>query len=451
MALPIFGALAGKVAAKAYDAYKNKSNSSNQVNKPTTVNNNPTTVDHQAYINQTNPGGMDSYVKLQQDRYNQALSSDNIDLLNRLNADAQRVGYGFSQPQQLTNPYEQNMAELQGKYNNLNSQIANANKLAVNQGVDRLNSQKTNINQGFDENARQAYITSMQAKNALPQQLASQGINGGATESAMLGLHSNYENNLNGINTNRQNSLLDIDNAIIDLKNTGGLSTAEQSLQNNQAALLAYQNMLNNSAGYNQWLNEYNANRSDKEYDQNYQAGRDNIYDNNYNNETATANKQTEYNNILNRLSMGLISANDAVALGVPAQEVQSYVDRLKAEQNANLANKVANTNKVNSSGDKGNVENENSDNPVLVTADKYLAQGNREKAISALAAIYDNTQIKQYFEEKGYRTDDIDWGIEETNTSPRYENPLLSTGNIVSYYKNKGYTNEQIANILNK
>ena len=335
----------------------------------------------------------------------------------------------------VANPYEDYIKQLESKYANLNGEIADANNAAVEQGVDRLNSQKTTINQGFDNSSRQAYITSMQAKNALPQQLAVQGVNGGASETAMLGLSTNYENNLNSINTNRQNSLLDIDNAVLDLKNSGDLSTAEQTLQNNQAALTAYQSMLNNSASYNQWLANYNADRSDTEYNQDYQENRDTINDTRYDNETATVAKQTEYNNILNRLGMGLISANDAVALGVPAAEVQAYVNSIKASQNAELANTVSLTNNRNESNSTS--EPKSTENPVLTTADKYLAQGNREKAISALNAIYTNAQIKQYLESKGYRTDDIDWGTEAaTETSSRYENPVTSIGNIVAFYK---------------
>lgn len=455
------------VASKAYDAYKNKSKATTQTANtaqtavktvtPTTkaVSNTPTVTDHQSYINQNYSGGIDAYKKLQQERYNGAYASNDQGLISRLNQDSQTRGYSLSTPQTqqvAVNPYEDAaMAELQNKYNNLNSQYENANKVAVAQGVNRLNSQKATINQGFDDNARQAYIASMQSKNALPQQLASQGINGGATESAMLGLSTNYQNNLNSINTNRQNSLLDIDNAVLDLKNSGDLSTAEQVLANNQAALSAYQSMLNNSASYNQWLSEYNANRSDTKYNQNYQEGRDQVADTNYNNELASANKQTEYNNILNRLGMGLISSSDAVSLGVPAADVQAYVNRIKAAQNAELANTVASTNKINTnSTSKAQNTAQSNTNPLLTTVDKYLAQGNREKAITALASIYTNEQIKQYLENKGYRIDDIDWGTEDTETSNLYENPLLSMGNIVSYYKNKGYTNEQIAKLLN-
>ena len=191
--------------------------------------------------------------------------------------------------------------------------------------------------------------------------------------------------------------------------------------------------------GYNQWLANYNAGRDDTKYSQNYQdkafdynVGRDEISDSRYDLETASGQKQQEYNNVLNRLSMGLITPNDAVALGVPAQDVKAFVDRinqmsdveLKSMQ-ANLANTIASTNKINASA--SNSKKENTETSPITTANKYLSQGNRQKAIETLSAIYTNEQIKQYLEDNGYRTDDIDFGIstKNVNTPSRYEKSI--------------------------
>jgi hypothetical protein len=103
----------------------------------------------------------------------------------------------------------------------------------------------------------------MQAKKALPQQLVNQGATGGMTETANLGLQTTYQNNLNDINRNKINAIQEIDNAIVDLKNTGNLATVEQVLANNQAALDAYMTMLDKGVSYNQWANQYNAGRID--------------------------------------------------------------------------------------------------------------------------------------------------------------------------------------------
>lgn len=52
------------------------------------------------------------------------------------------------------------------------------------------NNATTNAN--YDNSARQAYVQYMQRQRALPSQLQSLGVNGGATESGLLNLYNNY-------------------------------------------------------------------------------------------------------------------------------------------------------------------------------------------------------------------------------------------------------------------
>jgi hypothetical protein len=169
-----------------------------------------------------------------------------------------------------TNPYEDEIGRIREAYERQQAQIKEQNRIAVEQGTNRLNAQKANINQAAEDNARQAYIMHMQAKKALPQQLVNQGVTGGMTETANLGLQTTYQNNLNDINRNKINAIQEIDNAIVDLKNTGNLATVEQVLANNQAALDSYMSMLDKGIAYNQWANQYNANRADNAYTQAY-------------------------------------------------------------------------------------------------------------------------------------------------------------------------------------
>lgn len=164
------------------------------------------------------------------------------------------------------NPYEEAYKEALNKYNDLNDQIAEQNRLAVEQGTQRLEAQKESVNQAAEDNARQAYIMQMQAKKALPQQLAGQGATGGTTETANLGIQTAYQNSLNDINKNKVNAIQEIDNAIADLKTTGNLAAVEQVLANNQQALNAYMNMLDKNVSYNQWAAQYNANQESNAY-----------------------------------------------------------------------------------------------------------------------------------------------------------------------------------------
>lgn len=56
----------------------------------------------------------------------------------------------------------------------------------------RLAENNTTTNANYDNNARQAYVDYMRRQRALPGQLQSLGVRGGATESGLLNLYNNY-------------------------------------------------------------------------------------------------------------------------------------------------------------------------------------------------------------------------------------------------------------------
>jgi hypothetical protein len=135
----LLGAI-GSGLAKAASNYanekkKNNTTSSNSASNNTTkTTTTPTTTptnatnEHASYINQNYQGGLGAYTKLQQDRYNQALQNNDVDLLNRLNADSQKVGYNLTNqnvaPQFNAQPYiDQINALMNENYQNQLSQI----------------------------------------------------------------------------------------------------------------------------------------------------------------------------------------------------------------------------------------------------------------------------------------------------------------------------------------
>ncbi len=245
------------------------------------------------------------------------------------------------------NPYEEYYREAQNRIEEMEAQIREQNRLAVEQGKNRLNAQKSNINQAADENARQAYVQYMQSQKALPQQLASQGVSGGATETANLGLQTAYQNNVNAINQNKANRLQEIDNAIVDLQNTGDLAMVEQVLANNQLALDTYTSAFDKGVGYNQWANQFNANRQDTLADQAY---RDKVYSDNmaqqqlenqwYERNYSDSKKQDETNTVLKLLENGLVDTNYAsTLLGVPVDQLNNFVNYINKARNLELNN----------------------------------------------------------------------------------------------------------------
>lgn len=267
--------------------------------------------------------------------------------------------YGDMGDELKNNPYEDQIEYYKNAYNDLEEQIRERNRLAVEQGTNRLNAQKSNINQAADENARQAYVQYMQSQKALPQQLAVQGASGGATETAQLGLQTNYQNNVNSINQNKANRLQEIDNAIVDLQNTGDLSTVEQVLANNQAALDAYMNNFDKGVSYNQWANQFNANRQDAEADLAY---RDKIYADNmaqqqlenewYERNYNDSKKQEETNRVISLLENGMVDANYAsTLLGIPVAQLNDFVNYINKARNLELSNTQSLISNRNSSG----------------------------------------------------------------------------------------------------
>ena len=270
----------GTLAAKTVKAYKDSASKTNSSTSSSTKSSStsskksssgstssvytPKGSNTDSYIQSTNSDDYNAIQAAKQAYAEAQKAGDQAGMSNaNATANAIRAKYGYSggtdgseyigikqEVKEESNPYEEAMADLQDRYDELNKQQQEANKLAVKQGTQRLENQKASINQSYDDSARQAYIANMQSKKNLPQQLAANGLTGGATETANLGLQTSYENNLNNININRNNAINDIDNAIIELQNNGDLTAAEQALANSQAALSAYQNLLGNKINY---------------------------------------------------------------------------------------------------------------------------------------------------------------------------------------------------------
>lgn len=93
----------------------------------------------------------------------------------------------------LYNQYAKSLEDQRAKY--VNAQ--NAQRAA----------DEKQVNSSYDNNARQYYIQNMQAQKNLPQELNAQGINGGASESALLRLNTAYGNNLAQNETARASGL----------------------------------------------------------------------------------------------------------------------------------------------------------------------------------------------------------------------------------------------------
>lgn len=122
---------------------------------------------------------------------------------------------------------------------------ADALRASIEQGVGNIYAQKDPLKDQYAQAAQQAYIAKMQGQKALPQQLAAQGLTGGATESANLALETNYGNGLNDLTNTYNQGLSQIDRDAANYRATGDISIAQNAAQYQQqmanAALQAAQ------------------------------------------------------------------------------------------------------------------------------------------------------------------------------------------------------------------
>lgn len=110
---------------------------------------------------------------------------------------------------------------------NYEQKLREAINASVQQAVDAYEAQKADTEKDAAEMARQAYVAKMLGQKNLSQQLAASGYSGGLTESAMLENETNYQNNLNEIERQRQRTLAELQRAIENAKLTGDMEAAE--------------------------------------------------------------------------------------------------------------------------------------------------------------------------------------------------------------------------------
>ena len=120
----------------------------------------------------------------------------------------------------MNNAYEQRSGLLK---NNLDSTLKNLQT--------DYDASKASINNDAEKSSREAYINSMLSKKNLAQNMAAQGLSGGASETTMAGLENNYGNARNEIATTANENL----GSLLDLYNKNR-NSAQQAYNDQLAA-----------------------------------------------------------------------------------------------------------------------------------------------------------------------------------------------------------------------
>ena len=189
--------------------------------------------------------------------------------------DGQQLFQTQFQQQEVPNYYEEYQAQLQDYQKNQENLLNRQYAAALEAAKLNLDSQKTQVNQQYDDLARQLYIQRRQQELNLPQQMAAMGYTGGITESSALGLQTSYADALRQGETQRINTIASLEQAIRQAElegnqqlaaqlsslaqNTMGLyadSLAQIQNQANQNQQFKYQQIMDNIAN-RQWAQQW--------------------------------------------------------------------------------------------------------------------------------------------------------------------------------------------------
>lgn len=154
------------------------------------------------------------------------------------------------------------------------SQILEAQRIAEQKAIqDRINatvgsieSYRPQVQQSYEDSARQAYINQMRGQGSLKDVLSAQGYSGGMSETAGLGLNAEYNQALNESQKTKQQAELEIDRMIADARITGNTDLANAMAQYYQN----YIGELQNQRQQSNYMGELQTQQQQTTYDNAY-------------------------------------------------------------------------------------------------------------------------------------------------------------------------------------
>lgn len=165
-----------------------------------------------------------------------------------------------AQQQAAQNAYNANMSALQDAYQKRLSGLSSNLESTKSQLTNSYNNSSKSLNDNAAKALQEAYISRMMSEKNLPMQLSAQGINGGASESAIASLLNNYGNSRNNIETAKNNSLSQLEEAY-NSNMANALQSYNDAVSSAADANMAYRMQLENDLANNtvsSYANLYN-------------------------------------------------------------------------------------------------------------------------------------------------------------------------------------------------
>ena len=218
-----------------------------------------TNVDYSVLINNAiNSGASWQDVQdLVNQRVNKATGNSDLNKYAYDNVYSNAMNYINQQKnQESMDRYQDYMDQMNSTYDQVAADQAAAKQAAVEQAVNSLTSQKSDIEQSYDDLYRQLYLDRRRAEKNLPQQMAAMGISGGLTESTALGLQTDYTDALRQGEQEKLSTLNSLDQAISDAKLTGDIESAQSAAQLALDRLNSYGSILSQIQEQQNWANQ---------------------------------------------------------------------------------------------------------------------------------------------------------------------------------------------------
>lgn len=324
--------------------------------------------------------------------------ADATNYIKQANAAAQQ-----QQQSQIEDYYADLLAKNESTYAAIQAQQEAAAKAAVEQSVNRLEGQKSDVEQQYQDLYRQLYLNRRMAEKNLPQQMAAMGYNGGLTESTALGLQTSYNDALRQGEQSKTNTLSDIDQAIANARLTGDISIAEQAAALAQQGLASYSDIVAAMQQQQNWAQQFGYQQAQDERNYNYQVGRDQVADSQWN---LSWNRQqildqlersdVDYNRKLQLANLLYQNSGDAsgyAALGLTASEISG----LEASYAAAAAAKAQ-------KGSGGSGGSGGSYKPMYTASQVWtqIENGNVTPQVKADFEYFNGISYDEYFGKKG-------------------------------------------------
>lgn len=185
-------------------------------------------------------------------------------------------GQSYSKPAQNTIAPSMPNANYNDYYDKYLQEQQNAIQQRINSAVQANNAYIPQVNQRSDKALQEAYIAREMARVNAPQALSAMGHSGGASETALLGINTNYENSRNNIDQSRNQTLNDIYQNEQQIRATGNADLSNAAASYYDKLAQAQQQAIANAQAQANWQAEFDARQSQSSIDNAY---RQTVYD----------------------------------------------------------------------------------------------------------------------------------------------------------------------------